>query len=142
MPFSFTTFQSVMSLADRPAVVHPTELEISTPLTKATERRLRRTRQQLGAYRHDLLVAMRVVNTIEREMLLAEWENWVGDEMFRCNQIERLIRENDTSTRYEDVEAVTIQFGKDMETLRQWHAGYCGSCRRQQLKLETQGQAR
>ncbi|KAI9780202.1 MAG: SNF1-interacting protein [Peltula sp. TS41687] len=137
----FATFQSVMSLADQPATADPTKLTISTPLTKATERRLRRTRQQLGTYRHDLLVAMRVVNTIEREMLLAEWENWVGDEMFRCNQVERLIRENDTTTAEgKDVEVVNRQPEREIETLRQWHADYCGSCRRQQVRMKEKGQ--
>lgn len=113
-------------------MAHSTELALSTPSTKAAARRLRRTRQQLGTYRHDLLVAMRVVNTIEREMLLVEWENWIMDEMFRCNQIERLIRGNDTST----------SSGGGAEVLRQWHAEYCGSCRIQQLRLEEQGQGR
>lgn len=41
--------------------------------TRSTARRLRRTRQNLGSYRHELLVAMRVVNNVEREMIRAEY---------------------------------------------------------------------
>ncbi|EHK99257.1 putative protein SIP3 [Glarea lozoyensis 74030] len=44
----------------------------STP-TRSTARRLHRTRQNLGSYRHDLIVAMRVVNSIEREMIQADF---------------------------------------------------------------------
>lgn len=58
-----------------------------TPESRAAARRLRRTRQRLGSYRHDLLVAMRLVNSVERELLRSEWENWVLDENLRCDQV-------------------------------------------------------
>lgn len=100
----------------------------SEKITKTTAKRLRRTRQHLGSYRHDLLVAMRVVNNVEREMMRAEyvlrlctfqvlafgttntkkkntdtkiyrWENWLLDENTRCKQVGAILQEaNRTST--------------------------------------------
>ncbi|EAQ91219.1 hypothetical protein CHGG_03154 [Chaetomium globosum CBS 148.51] len=52
--------------------------EFGSATSRATARRVRRVRQRMGAYRHDLLVAMRVVNKVEREMLHAEWESWLA----------------------------------------------------------------
>lgn len=58
---------------------------------QVTARRLRRVRQRMGAYRHDLLVAMRVVNRIELEMVQSEWESWLAGEMRRCEQVKDLL---------------------------------------------------
>lgn len=52
---------------------------------------MRRVRQRMGAYRHDLLVAMRVVNKVELEMLTAEWESWLAGETRRCEQVRELL---------------------------------------------------
>ena len=60
---------------------------LASPESRAAARRLRRTRQRLGGYRHDLLVAMRLVNSVERELLRSEWENWLLDENLRCDQV-------------------------------------------------------
>src|SRR5450756_139937 len=72
-------------------------IDFSETATRSTAKRLRRTRQHLGSYRHDLMVAMRVVNNVEREMMRAEWENWLLDENARCKQVQMLLRENRTS---------------------------------------------
>ncbi|KAL2260982.1 hypothetical protein VTK26DRAFT_4845 [Humicola hyalothermophila] len=63
----------------------------SSGASRATARRLRRMRQRLGGYRHDLLVAMRVVNGVEREMVQAEWEAWLEGEAWRCEQVKELL---------------------------------------------------
>jgi hypothetical protein len=112
--------------------------------TRATARRLRRTRQHLGAYRHDLLVAMRVVNSIEREILRAEWENWLLDENTRCKQAQMLLQDNsnpsnDRSVGKADGQQVMDIKDKRMKNLRSWQEEYCGSCRREQEALH-QGQ--
>lgn len=51
------------------------------------QRRFQRTRQTLGSQRHDLVVAMRIVDSIERETLRAAWETWLMDEGVKCEQI-------------------------------------------------------
>ncbi|GME25198.1 hypothetical protein GTA08_BOTSDO03488 [Neofusicoccum parvum] len=88
-----------------------------TPSTRATSTRLHRTRQNLAAYRHDLLVAMRLVNRVEREVLQAEWENWVLDENVRCRRVGDMIRKRNETEG--GIDAVV-----------EWWEGYCGDCSR------------
>jgi len=113
--------------------------------SKSAARRLRRTRQRLGSYRHDLLVAMRIVNSIEKEMLQSEWENWLADEVVRCDQAKAMLadakgkkgaagqgakggnRAQKSTRRLDD---------KNVESLRQWQEEYCGSCRADWGELE------
>ena len=112
----------------------------SETATRSSARRLRRTRQHLGSYRHDLLVAMRVVNSVEREMMRAEWENWLIDENTRCKQVQMMLRENRVSmSSSKRVAASGSQIGMDAEEKERrlqvfwrWHEEYCGSCRKEQ----------
>ncbi|KAB2572893.1 putative PH domain-containing protein [Lasiodiplodia theobromae] len=86
-----------------------------TPSTRATGTRLHRTRQNLAAYRHDLLVAMRLVNRVEREVLQAEWENWVLDENVRCKRVGEMIKKRN-------------QTEGGIDSVMEWWEGYCGDC--------------
>ncbi len=115
---------------------------LSASNTKAAGRRLRRTRQHLGSYRHDLLVAMRVVNRIEREIMQAEWENWLCDEVAKCKALQTIADENRTQSSTGRNEQVSVQHNLVMEKdhdhfreIRVWFDGYCGSCSREQEKL-------
>ncbi|KAI8634533.1 hypothetical protein F5Y19DRAFT_461275 [Xylariaceae sp. FL1651] len=113
-------------------------------LSRATARRLRRTRQRLGSYRHDLLVAMRLVNSVETEMLRSEWENWLIDENTRCDQVGAMLQESSESGGLKagptkDQVAQRVLGGKGgedakkqaekKESLQRWYEEYCGSCR-------------
>lgn len=89
-----------------------------TPTTR-TSRRLQHTHQSLGSYRHDLLVAMRVVNSIEREVVQAEYEDWLIGENTRCEQLQNFIENNSTSSELS---------GEKGAKVRQWQDNYCGSC--------------
>jgi len=88
------------------------------------------------------MVAMRVVNNVEREMMRAEWENWLLDENARCKQAQIILRENRTiSSNRKTKGATSQQVIKDrekahrLESLRQWHEEYCGSCKLEQDML-------
>jgi hypothetical protein len=79
---------------------------------------------------------MRVVNNIDREMLKAEWENWLLDENTRCKQVERILRDENTNAYPEkDVNDVDVQKildkrkAKGVEGVRDWYEAYCDSCR-------------
>lgn len=117
---------------------------LTSTTSKATARQLRRTRQRLGSYRHDLLVAMRVVNSIEKEMIQSEWENWLADENLRCDQVKMMLSEKSSSSSSSSnnkAAASTAGAGGDgqkvmrpidekrVEALTHWHAQYCGSCK-------------
>lgn len=85
-----------------------------------TSRRLTRTRDAIARYRHDLLVALRVVNRVERDVVLAEWEEWVRAEDKKCATIEAVVRGKKSSVQGQ--EEAEEGLGKGFEK-------YCSSCR-------------
>jgi hypothetical protein len=113
--------------------------------TRSTAKRLRRTRQHLGSYRHNLVVAMRVVNSVEKEMLQAEWENWLLDENTKCRKVEAMLRDNRTGIPHgrdakgsASQQVLDTQHGDTdgrLDELRAWQAEYCGSCELEQDRL-------
>jgi len=81
--------------------------------TRQTVARLQHLRQKFGTYRHDLLVALRVVDRVEKDMLRGEWESWVHGEANHCRQVKKVLnRERNNET----------------EALTRWWSEYCGSC--------------
>ena len=81
---------------------------------------------------------MRVVNSIEREMMQAEWENWLLDENTRCKQVQALLREDREAKpkTKSGSEQRTLEIDEDkrskLASMRSWHEEYCGSCKREQ----------
>lgn len=123
----YTTFYQLNNIGnvDEP-VLEPHGSNDRTSRTSA--RRLQRTRQRLGTYRHDLLVAMRVVSSIEKEVLSMEWQKWVRDENFRCKEVGSLLEKAHSGSGN----------GKEgMDEIETWHENYCGSCRAAQEHLVT-----
>ena len=53
--------------------------------------RIREGRERLGLHRHDLVVALRVVNTLEQELVRAEWARWVQAEARRCRTARKVM---------------------------------------------------
>jgi hypothetical protein len=53
--------------------------------------RIKGGRERLAGVRHDLVVALRVVNGIERELMGAEWERFRQDERRKCVLARRLL---------------------------------------------------
>jgi hypothetical protein len=92
-------------------------------LEKSAARRVQRTRQRLGMYRHDLLVAMRVLNSIEKEVLRSEWERWLGKETERCEQIATLLHADAG-----EFDLNTNAFAGREEDVKHWYEQYCMSC--------------
>jgi len=137
---SYSAFRDITNTTDMDAPYEYAGMSFSEKASKATARRLRRGRQHLGIYRHDLLVATRVVNNIEREMVKAEWENWLTDENSRCKQVQMMLegsRINDTNaSEGEEVSTEMQQVfnarARKVENLRRWQEEYCGSCRKDQ----------
>lgn len=92
---------------------------------------------------------MRVVNSIEKEMIQSEWENWLMDENLRCEQVKMMLTDKGDSTGSSSAKAASVTVGaggdaqkvmrpiheKRVESLRQWHSEYCGSCRLEKDRL-------
>ena len=103
---------------------------------------------------------MRLVNTVERELLRSEWENWLLDENLRCDQVAEALAltargDNGTAAAASASSSATRSsagadeggqkvLGGDAdaggdggegrerkrENLRAWYREYCGSCRK------------
>ncbi|KAH7349963.1 PH domain-containing protein [Plectosphaerella cucumerina] len=134
----FTAFQLMANSTDMDAPHNDAGAALSSSWGKATARRIRRTRQKLGSYRHDLLVAMRVVNSIEREMVQSEWENWLADETQRCGQLKMLLREEGGESKAKGSSQQKVLGGEEnqrRQKLQAWHESYCGSCQLDQKAL-------
>ncbi|KAK3313485.1 hypothetical protein B0H66DRAFT_503003 [Apodospora peruviana] len=144
----YDAFQAMVNMTDPDALYSEAGAGLLSATSKATARRLRRTRQRLGGYRHDLLVAMRVVNGIEREVMQSEWENWLSDENARCEQARSMLlmlspgqdddQGQDTlqkplGSRGDGEEEREEQEKK--EALRTWYKEYCGSCEADRREL-------
>jgi len=80
-----------LAVAPPENITHPSSgmcwnkfLSHSTAGDRAMGQRIHTGRETLGRYRHDLVVAVRVVNALERELMKAEWERWVYGELEKC----------------------------------------------------------
>ena len=136
---SYNQFREIVNVTDFDSPYVTAGSSYSERATRSTAKRLRRTRQHLGTYRHDLVVAMRVVNNIEQEMLKAEWENWLMDENSRCQQAEIMLRNTlkpSGKAKMNKAQKV-LQQEEDVRTdeLRKWQEDYCGSCKMEQARL-------
>ncbi|XWW97587.1 hypothetical protein V2A60_005571 [Cordyceps javanica] len=132
----YGAFTDLMQVTDLDAAWEDSGSSLA-PSSRSTARRIRRTRQRLGTYRHDLLVALRVVNSIEGEMMQSEWENWLINENSLCDELGRVL-----GLKHEQSEYKTA-FGKSaggqkvldplpdhqVEELKQWQESHCSSCR-------------
>ncbi len=85
---------------------------------------------------------MRVVNNVEREMVRAEWENWLLDENLKCDQLDRYITNHRTSvtpkgkSKWPDSQTVLEAERKGrLDDVRLWYNDYCASCRQEKAFL-------
>jgi hypothetical protein len=79
---------------------------------------LRSARQRLNVKRNDLLVSLHVVNSIETELIRAEWMNWLLEESFMCDEVGKALAE--------EPEEVVNERMHDLVVLGE----YCADCRR------------
>ena len=109
------------------------KLHSMSPSQAPAARRLQRSREHLGSQRHDLLVAMRVVNSIEREMLQAEWENWLLEENVKCKHLGAKLSRNTTelSAREKNGQHDLDGRSRRLEEIQAWQKQYCKSCNKE-----------
>lgn len=120
-----------MNLRDEDAS-HPSQwLSFGRPSQPPAARRLQKSREHLGMQRHDLLVAMRVVNSIEREILRAEWENWLIGENVKCKHLGAVLNQNNTKLLADKSKNGQNPLDGDsgrLEDIRSWQQQYCKTC--------------
>ena len=132
----FATFKDILDSTDMDAPWEDAGAVLSAPAGRSTARRLRRTRQRMGNYRHDLVVAMRVVNSIEREMVQSEWENWLMNEKELCDDLEMMLQSGSGSgsSKATSAEEAARKMIKSMspdskKAMEEWRDEHCGSCK-------------
>lgn len=133
----FTTFhEQTMRYSEMPLSLSPSGPRDA--LTKSAIKRFQQTRERLGMYRHNLLVALRVVNSIEKEVVQTEWERWLREEVRRCRQVEVLLggeaTQGDDSQTGQTAKAERV-FAEHADGVRQWYEEYCSSCRMEQQQV-------
>lgn len=120
----------------------PLSLSTSGPrdaVAKSATRRFQQTRERLGAYRYNLLVALRVVNSIEKEVVQNEWERWLREELRRCRQVDILLSgESEEGEAGAQAQAERI-FAENTDSVMEWYERYCSSCRLEQKQVEENG---
>ena len=106
----------------------------------ASGARLHRSRDALARYRHDLLVALRVVNRVERDVVLAEWEDWVQAEERKCARVENMLRSraqrqqaNKSGNKGKNVEMGVEELDAELGAE---FVEYCASCRSEVAGLD------
>ncbi|PGH17322.1 hypothetical protein AJ79_01206 [Helicocarpus griseus UAMH5409] len=113
---------------------------------KTAAQQLQPTRERLGIYRHNLLVGLRVVNRIEREVILAEWERWLQQETQKCHVIEIMLSKDRARINKsagdgdggegDDGDEIVLGLDKRFAAgkigdIEHWYKDYCLSCQRE-----------
>jgi hypothetical protein len=115
---SYNKFNELYALDDLADSNYDDAPEYATPINRQKASQLRFRRQQINVMRHELLVSLRSVNTIERDLVESEWMTWLGEELFRCDHTAQLL----TEIPMEELEARIDDLAKFKE--------YCGDCNR------------
>lgn len=106
-----SAFDALLSQLDPSSLPHSS----SSPDQIMLER-ISHNRRVYGEYRHDLLVALRLIGRMERDMLHAEWEEWLWKESSRCEMAEKLLHHSGE------------RGNNGTEALRKWWSDHCESC--------------
>ncbi|KAJ5227222.1 uncharacterized protein N7469_007228 [Penicillium citrinum] len=117
----------------------PLSLTSSGPrdaVAKSATKRFQQTRERLGAYRYNLLVALRVVNSIEKEVIQSEWERWLREELRRCRQVEVILSGNGEDGEAGAQAQAERIFAENTGSVMEWYDRYCTSCRLEQEQAQ------
>ena len=130
----YSLFHEVNMLTDVHAPLHSLAMTSAYDEGRATTSRIQKTRQRLGRHRHDLMLAIKVVNNIERDVVQAEWSHWLDGEVGHCNEVEILLQKNET-TNLSDTNSGPADQSFDLQA---WHNDYCVNCKVEKERLTSQ----
>ncbi|PCH07483.1 Hypothetical protein PENO1_011680 [Penicillium occitanis (nom. inval.)] len=130
--YCFSTFHEQMMFNHNNSLSFASEIPTDDYVEWNANRRLQATRQRLGMYRHDLVVALRVVNRIENEVLKGEWERWLGRETQRCDRVSGILEEHTGDLNTNE----SVLSGHE-EDVKRWYDEYCSSCHEELQRLDS-----
>ena len=112
--------------------------EVLRPATAMTGAgaRVQRSRDAMARYRHDLLVALRVVNRLERDVVVGEWEHYVRGEERKCKRVEEMLAAQEQKKGGKKGKK---KDGRVEEELGEGFKAYCDSCRDELAAFGTGG---
>ena len=82
---SYNKFAEIHALSDLTDPNYHSSPEFLVPKASEKASKLRSARQQLSVTRHELLVSLRTVNMVEKELVDGEWLTWLSDELYKCD---------------------------------------------------------
>ncbi|OQO03125.1 hypothetical protein B0A48_11380 [Cryoendolithus antarcticus] len=100
---------------------------VSTDKAYRSDHRLSRTRDAIARYRHDLLVALRVVNRVEKDVVLAEYDTWVREEAAKCEKMRNVLRGREKARSKAKSKEQQVISSKERGVSEEMER-YCGSC--------------
>lgn len=86
-------------------------------LTRTVATKLRKSLQDIGIRRNELLVNLRMLNALEEEIAQGEWKNWLVNELEKCDHLKHL-------PLVEDPVVHDQEFVSALESL----SDFCSSC--------------
>lgn len=102
--------------------------EYKDELTREAALKLRRSLQDIGIRRNELLVNLRMLNALEEEIARGEWKNWLVSELEKCDHLKHL-------QLMERVDVYDEEFEAALESIND----YCLSCAGEMDRLIAQG---
>lgn len=82
---SYNKFAEIHALYDLTDPNYDSSPEFVVPTAREKASKLRSIRQQLSVIRHELLVSLRTVNMVEKDLVEGEWLTWLGEELYKCD---------------------------------------------------------
>lgn len=79
------------------------------------------------------------MNSIEKEVLQAEWESWVERETQRCRMLDDAFNDRDEDVNDDNDSAANAKkrFSDRKEEVDRWYKDYCVSCERVHDRMES-----
>lgn len=90
---SYNKFAENYALNDLTDPNYDNAPEFTAPAARIKTSQLRSRRQQINVMRHELLVSLRSVNLVEKDLVEGEWMTWLGEELYRCDRAAQLLTE-------------------------------------------------
>jgi hypothetical protein len=104
---SYEKFAELYALDDLADSNYDTSPQYTAPIARQKASKLRTARQQLGTMRHQFLASLSAVNAVEKELVEAEWTNWLSEELYQCDRAAQLLSRSSEEVLSEKAESIS-----------------------------------
>jgi len=103
---SYDKFAQLYALSDLADSNYDASPGYSIPLAREKASKLRSARQRLGVMRYQYLSSLRAVNLVEKDLVEAEWANWLSEEVYRCDRAAHMFSNSSDEVLSEKKESI------------------------------------